>query len=1010
MSQKCVKPIAGQKIKERNADAPDEDANVPYDNDNRWSGMNSNLASLDPPSQYQRLKLIQHTVRVDASSYSMNKAAINVYETPPNNETVINWNQMSDRMQPHIQTARMSMKSSISIRPGNISPGGVGCDIKHNSYDRYLARLKGSGPLRKDNLKITYGQPIKFNPADPIYGGKTVKTSIVSSLCGCGTLIGPFIENFAYSFDVIDKIITDFTPYIPIIHNDKLEYINTITIKNNKVTVNIQYVFFDNETTVDGLSFNINGLADFYNNHTANLQITTFGKIPLSRGGSQFKGLHKLPLFPLDLPTILDNTSLSYCFANVIDFNGLEEQIMTILRTELIIDTNYMFYRSAFNIPDFTLDITYIDTLVGMFQETTAFNPSIFYMNVREITNNAFYSKSNIANAKAAAPKPKPPPAAKKKLVSLLSKAKAFVGTKFTYFNANAQILGKASMRQFSWDPQFQRTSTPAEPAIMEDISQMFYQCPNFDPDRETDPAISNFQFTAAPTNIDYVFFNSPKFNAPLYAPPPLNGDNSNTLIYGNFNVTYTKSMDYAFTGTEQFNNKLNSWELPNLVNSVNVFSDSAIQITNIPNYFAFEYTFIGDSSLNNLIRNNLPIIQTDALEINEPSIIETSINTTTSSYKINFNFIFKDDGITNDGLTFENVYDFYNAHALTGLTINKFSGLNLSRNGSQFANLTIPLIFMTYLNNYENTPNIPSIIPNSSLNSCFKNTAFFNSDISRWNTQNVTDMSSMFEAAPEFNIDIHEWVVTNVSFYEKFSDTLQIAYRPQFIKKPGFIYSFNYTGTDEEVDFKQYIPIKNDNNSFNYISIITPSLSKFVVVQIIFTTDNVTGDDGLTFYIRDKKSPPNVEGNQPYIYEFYNEFTSGLTIVQYGEIPLSNSGFQFANLDAIHVSALDAPTILPNTYFFGLTATSAFNNSIDNWNIFDNNNTNWSGMFWQSISFNQDITNWDTSNVIDMSYMFNGAQSFTGNLSGWKVTKVTNHAVFATDALKEIIEPDWIS
>ena len=36
-----------------------------------------------------------------------------------------------------------SLKGSrTSLKPGCLAPGGVGVDIKHNSYDRYLAKLK----------------------------------------------------------------------------------------------------------------------------------------------------------------------------------------------------------------------------------------------------------------------------------------------------------------------------------------------------------------------------------------------------------------------------------------------------------------------------------------------------------------------------------------------------------------------------------------------------------------------------------------------------------------------------------------------------------------------------------------------------------------------------------------------------------------------------------------------------------------------------------------------------
>lgn len=146
-------------------------------------GRGNKLLLFSPAAQYQRLKIIQNTVRVPSSLYSMNIGALTVFERPIHGATV-NWNQMSDRAVPHKQVAKYSMSSSVSIRPGNMSPGGVGCDIKHNSYDRYLARLKGSRPLRKEKLPENYGvENIPFSYIIPVYGGKVVKTSIGTNAC-----------------------------------------------------------------------------------------------------------------------------------------------------------------------------------------------------------------------------------------------------------------------------------------------------------------------------------------------------------------------------------------------------------------------------------------------------------------------------------------------------------------------------------------------------------------------------------------------------------------------------------------------------------------------------------------------------------------------------------------------------------------------------------------------------------------------------------------------------------
>jgi hypothetical protein len=160
----------------------------------RCRKCDTNLTSNTPANQYQRLKLIQNTVRVYASLYVSNLGSLAAYRQPTQVTHGVCWNQMSDRPVPSIQKAVVPTGSNSSLnrrhtsvtssKPGSQSPGGIGCDIKHNSYDRYLNRLKGKGPLRRGVIPPTFGLPIPFNPAYPVYGGKVTKTSIVSD-CYC---------------------------------------------------------------------------------------------------------------------------------------------------------------------------------------------------------------------------------------------------------------------------------------------------------------------------------------------------------------------------------------------------------------------------------------------------------------------------------------------------------------------------------------------------------------------------------------------------------------------------------------------------------------------------------------------------------------------------------------------------------------------------------------------------------------------------------------------------------
>ena len=152
----------------------------------------------DGVTQMQTQKVIRNMVRMPASLNTLNVATCNVYNTT-NSARTVNWNQMSDRNVAHIQQHIVpsrgdSTRSTLTrARPGACSAGGAGVDVKHGSYDRYLARLKGKScnPVKKStdvqlltsvfNFSVgNFCWALRYPPDGPFY--KAVITAISGDL------------------------------------------------------------------------------------------------------------------------------------------------------------------------------------------------------------------------------------------------------------------------------------------------------------------------------------------------------------------------------------------------------------------------------------------------------------------------------------------------------------------------------------------------------------------------------------------------------------------------------------------------------------------------------------------------------------------------------------------------------------------------------------------------------------------------------------------------------------
>lgn len=109
-------------------------------------------------------------VRVPTSLYTGTLGGLNTFNGSRGGVFGLRWNQSSDKKLAHVGKAVVpsrgnSTRSSITRhRPGAGAPGGVGVDIKHNSFQRYLNRKKGATV-----------------PSDPYVGAEVNPKSVVNN-------------------------------------------------------------------------------------------------------------------------------------------------------------------------------------------------------------------------------------------------------------------------------------------------------------------------------------------------------------------------------------------------------------------------------------------------------------------------------------------------------------------------------------------------------------------------------------------------------------------------------------------------------------------------------------------------------------------------------------------------------------------------------------------------------------------------------------------------------------
>ena len=130
------------------------------------------------------------------------------------------------------------------------------------------------------------------------------------------------------------------------------------------------------------------------------------------------------------------------------------------------------------------------------------------------------------------------------------------------------------------------------------------------------------------------------------------------------------------------------------------------------------------------------------------------------------------------------------------------------------------------------------------------------------------------------------------------------------------------------------------------------------------------------------------------------------LSVEQWGQTKWHTMHNAFSGCKFMNVTATDLPQLSDVTdlsFMFEGCETMTGNPTINNWNI--SSVTSLTAMFSGCFVFNQPLENWDTSNVVSMGVVFLMARSFNQPLAAWNTSKVETMTAMFNNA-REFNQP----
>ncbi|MEP5365986.1 MAG: BspA family leucine-rich repeat surface protein [Reichenbachiella sp.] len=328
------------------------------------------------------------------------------------------------------------------------------------------------------------------------------------------------------------------------------------------------------------------------------------------------------------------------------------------------------------------------------------------------------------------------------------------------------------------------------------------------------------------------------------------------------------------------------------------------------------------------------------------------------------------------------------------------------------------------------NATEAPDLSKVTDISAMFAEATYFTGDVSHWDVSNVENMVYTFGYAETFDSDLSQWDISSLTSAEAMlSGTgMSTANYDRLLtgwarldegedQIPSVVtlgvsglnycnaeaarstltasYSWTIDGDTQTClpfvttwvtdDGQITIPTTDENNEVYNYAVYWENINN---TSDHGTLTDQTGDATITGLTNGESYRVEISGDFPRIY-----FDNGgdkvkiRSIDQWGDSKWTSMQGAFYGCENLMYNATDVPNLTQVTdlsYMF--RGINGFNEDISTWDVSQVIDMSY---LFQSTSFNQDISEWDVSHVTDMAYMFQ-LSSFNQDISAWDVSSVT--------------------